>query len=109
MMIGMGPRIKATRKAQGITGEHLAALCYINATYLRQIEAGRKVPSLPVFICLCNTLHVSPTYLLNDSITQNELSDFAALAALWKSATPQQIELVTAMLSSALLYCNPSA
>ena len=106
MIIGMGPRIKATRKTQGITGEHLAELCHLNATYLRQIEAARKIPSLPVFICLCNTLQVSPTYLLTDSITQNELSDFAELAALWKSATPQQIELVTAMLRSAFTYLN---
>ena len=98
----MGQRIKAARKDRGLTGERLSELCHINATYYRQIEAGRKIPSLPVFVSLCRQLAVSPTYLLEDYLTDNELHDFDALADLWKNASPYQIELVTAMIRSVL-------
>lgn len=100
----MGQRIKISRIARGLTGDQLSELCYVNTTYLRQIEAGRKVPSLPVFISLCNVLKVSPTYLLEDTLSVNELSEFETLSVLWKKASPQQIEVVTAMLHSALEY-----
>lgn len=98
----MGQRIKAARKAKGLTGEQLSELCHINATYFRQIEAGRKVPSLPVFVSLCRALAVSPTYLLEDCLNDNGLSGFNILSDLWKTASPDQIELVTTMIRSAL-------
>ena len=60
---GLGSRIKAARKERGLTGEKLAECCNINATYLRQIEAGTKTPSLPMFVGLCRQLSVSPSYL----------------------------------------------
>ena len=60
----LGKRINMARKERGCTGERLAEACSINATYLRQIETGSKVPSLPVFVSLCAALNVSPTYLL---------------------------------------------
>ena len=54
---GLGKRINRARKDLGITAEKLSERCHINATYLRQIEGGTKVPSLPVFIsCSCLTL-----------------------------------------------------
>lgn len=102
----MGQRLKIARKNKYLSGERLAELCNINATYLRQIEAGKKIPSLPVFISLCNILEVSPTYLLEDMLTKNELTDFETLSNLWSSATPGQIELVTTMIRSALEYMN---
>ena len=40
--ITFGGRINIARKEQEITGEKLAELCNINATYLRQIESGKK-------------------------------------------------------------------
>ena len=33
----LGKRIKEARKEHGLTGERLAEMCNINATYLRQI------------------------------------------------------------------------
>ena len=45
----LGKRINTARKERGWTSERLSEACNINATYLRQIEAGTKVPSLQVF------------------------------------------------------------
>ena len=50
----LGKRINEVRKARGLTADKLSELCNINATYLRQIEGGAKMPSLPVFIDICN-------------------------------------------------------
>ena len=42
----LGRRVNIARKDRGLTSEKLSELCHINATYLRQIEAGKKSPSL---------------------------------------------------------------
>ena len=42
----LGKRINTARKERGLTSERLSEACGINATYLRQIESGAKVPSL---------------------------------------------------------------
>lgn len=47
-----GTRINKARKDRGLTAEKLAEACNINSTYLRQIEGGKKLPSLPVFATL---------------------------------------------------------
>jgi len=98
----LGRRIKAARKNRGITSERLAELTYLDATYMRQIESGAKVPSLPVFVTLCNALRVSPTFLLADMLEENEMSRIPGLIQLWDSATPNEIRMVTAILESAL-------
>lgn len=99
----LGKRINTARKERGITSEKLSEFCNINATYLRQIESGRKTPSLPVFIEICRQLKVSPNYLLMDYLTDNEYSDTSEVMELLHTATPSQIKIITAMLKSALL------
>ena len=90
------------RKERGWTGERLAETCSINATYLRQIEAGSKVPSLPVFVSLCQALNVSPTYLLVEVLPQQGNQDIDALLELLQTATPKQLNMMVSMLRGAL-------
>ena len=45
----LGKRIKEARNARHLTAKQLAELCHIDDTFLRQIEGGTKLPSLPVF------------------------------------------------------------
>ena len=45
--IGLGKYINIVRKDRGLTSDRLSELCNINATYLRQIESGVKIPSTP--------------------------------------------------------------
>lgn len=97
-----GKRLNIARKERGLTGEKLAELCNINATYLRQIEGGTKVPSLPIFISLCQELKVSPNYLLKDILNDNEYSDITELVSLLNSASPAQIRLASAMIKAAI-------
>lgn len=98
----LGKRINTARKERGWTGERLAETCSINATYLRQIEAGSKVPSLPVFVSLCQALNVSPTYLLVEVLPQQGNQDMDALLELLQTATPKQLNMMASMIRSAL-------
>ena len=51
---GLGKRLNAVRKDKGLTSDKLSEMCNINATYLRQIEGGTKMPSLPAGTCSGN-------------------------------------------------------
>lgn len=98
----LGRQINLARKDRGLTSEKLSEACNINATYLRQIESGAKMPSLPVFVTLCRELKVSPSYLLVEVLPDTELKEMDTLLQLWQTATPQQIKMITSMVQSAL-------
>ena len=98
----LGRRINAARKDRGITSERLSELCNINETYMRQIESGAKIPSLPVFVTICKELRVSPSYLLADVLEGSGSTDLDELTDLLKNATPSQIRMMTAMIRAAL-------
>lgn len=99
---GLGKRINIVRKDRGFTADRLSELCNINATYLRQIEGGTKIPSLPVFINICNALKISPDYLLWDALKDNDVSEIRELTELWKSTSPSQQEIAAAMIRAVL-------
>lgn len=99
---GLGKRINIVRKNRGFTADKLSELCNINATYLRQIEGGTKVPSLPVFINICNALKISPDYLLRDVLSNNEICRIQELADLWENTSPNQQEIAIAMIRAVL-------
>ena len=99
---GFGKRINIVRKDRGFTADRLSELCNINTTYLRQIESGIKVPSLPVFINICNALKISPDYLLRDALEDNQVSKIRELAELWESTSPSQQEIAAAMIRAVL-------
>ena len=98
----LGKEVNIARKDCGLTGEKLAEACHINPTYLRQIESGTKIPSLPVFVTICKELRVSPSYLLSEVLEDCDLIEMDMLIDLWQCATPRQIKLITAMIKSAL-------
>ena len=100
-----GRRLRAARKGCGLTGEQLAELCSINPTYLRQLEAGTKLPSLPMFVLLCQKLQISPDYLLGADCSPSEL---APLRNLCQKATPIQLRMITAMVQGALSAMDES-
>ena len=90
----LGKRINMARKERGWTSERLSEACSINATYLRQIESGAKMPSLPVFVSICEALGVSPSYLLADVLPDAKSQDIAAIMNLCRQATPKQLNMM---------------
>lgn len=98
----LGKRLKNARKALGMTADEVAEKCFINPIYLRQLESDRGLPSLTVFVALCNALNVSPTYLLQDQLENTELDGLNEFADLWRRATPAQQQMVLSILRAAL-------
>ena len=104
---GLGKRINTVRKDRSLTADRLSEMCSINATYLRQIESGAKMPSLPVFIDICRALKISPDYLLQDELTENEICTNREIETLWKESSPSKQALVFAMIKAALEQPEP--
>ena len=92
---GLGKRINEVRKDRGFTADKLSELCNINATYLRQIEGGVKMPSLPVFIDICNSLRISPDYLLQDELPGSDAVIGNIIASVKKQGSYQYDRYLT--------------
>ena len=100
--MSLGKRINSTRKSKRITAEKLSEMCNINSTYMRQIESDMKVPSLPVFVDICKALCISPDYLLQDELDDNEVTTIREITQVWKELPPDKMELVLSMIKAAL-------
>lgn len=51
--------ILATRKHRHMSQRELAAACDVSHGYISHVEAGRRCPSLPVFIRICEVLRLT--------------------------------------------------
>ena len=65
------------------------------------------MPSLPVFVDLCNALHISPDYLLQDELAENEISQIHEIETLWKHTSPQKQQLALVMIKALLEHTEP--
>ncbi|MBR3763820.1 MAG: helix-turn-helix transcriptional regulator [Clostridia bacterium] len=64
----LGKRVRELRRASDLTQEELAEQCGISASFLGHIERGTRVASIETLVCICNTLRVTPQYLLSASL-----------------------------------------
>ncbi|MCI8484498.1 MAG: helix-turn-helix transcriptional regulator [Lachnospiraceae bacterium] len=97
-----GQRINYIRKSQKITSEQLAEMCDVNAGHIRQIESGIRLPSLNVFIEICNSLKISPEYLLENELKECKQYDSAYGKIIEKmdKLSPQQLDLLDSLLET---------
>lgn len=63
-----GRRLREVRKRLKVTSDKLGFACGVNPVFIRQIEAGARVPSVPVFVKICDNLQISPAYLLGNEV-----------------------------------------
>lgn len=98
--ISFGKRLKAFRKEQDVTSEKLAEMCDISPTFVRQIESAYKLPSLPMFVRMCNELKVAPNFFLADSLTWNGEEEIAALGDKLRTLSPNQYAAVMAIVNT---------
>lgn len=97
-----GQKINEIRKSKRITSERLAEMCDVNAGHIRQIEAGIRLPSLKLFICICNSLKVSPEYLLSQDLNEYEKFDsgYEKIFLKLNKFSPQQLEMLDCLLDA---------
>lgn len=60
----IGQRIKQKRIEKGLTQEKLSELIGVGASHMSHLESGKTVPSMEVFITICNVLECSADELL---------------------------------------------
>ena len=104
----LGRNIYKARRDKGLSGDKLSELCDITPSYLRQVEAGSKTPSLPLFVTLCDQLKVSPDYLLNGVVDSGIEYSTEEISELVRAASPNQLKLIAAMIKSAAEVCGQS-
>ncbi|WP_024804473.1 helix-turn-helix domain-containing protein [Nocardia sp. BMG51109] len=59
ILAAVGPRLRAVRKARGITLEQLAETTGISVSILSRLESGRRRPTLDVLLQLATAHHVA--------------------------------------------------
>lgn len=65
----IGKRIKQKRTEKGLTQDRLSELIGVGASHMSHMESGKTIPSMEVFITLCNVLECSADELLCREIT----------------------------------------
>ena len=59
-------RIKILRKQKGVSARDMSLSIGQNATYINQIEIGRKLPSLQALFYICDYLKITPHQFFED-------------------------------------------
>lgn len=67
--IKLGQRVREQRAARGLTQGELAAKVGVSTSFIGHIERGEKKASMETVVALCNAMELSPTVLLQDSLT----------------------------------------
>ena len=84
----LGRRVRQQRLNAGLTQDELARKVGISCSFVGHIERGEKKASIETVVALCNALKISPTVLLQDSLSSEvmdgqlrQLGDDQALMA----------------------------
>lgn len=75
----LGRNLFHERKRKGLTGDKLAEICGVQGSYIRQIECGRKLPSITLFVIMCDELNITPDRLLKGITKRNSDSPLNSL------------------------------
>ena len=71
--IAMGDRIRRARESASLTQGHLADVCILSAAHMGHIERGSRLPSLEAVFRISKALNVSMDYLLEGSLSSDEV------------------------------------
>ena len=99
-----GRRLQKARKEKLITGEQLAELTNLSTTYIRHLENGMRLPSLPVFVDLVNALDCSADALLADSVSASNYIVLDDISKKLQKLPPERLAEVTAVVEAMLGY-----
>lgn len=96
----LGKRLNTVRKERNLSSNALSEQCAVDPVFIRMIESGARSPSLSVFIKICNSLRVSPGYLLADCLETDGDEQYTAMCNRIRELTPKQAEMVMAMIET---------
>lgn len=69
----LGLRVRQQREMNNLTQNQLARKASVTASFIGHIERGEKKASVETVVALCNALEISPSVLLQDSLSDGAL------------------------------------
>lgn len=66
----LGTRVRQQRVLSRLTQEQLAERTGVSSSFIGHIERGEKKASVETVVALCNALEISPSVLLQDSLSE---------------------------------------
>lgn len=97
-----GQRVYLARNDAHMQVNQVAGILGVSEIFVRQIEMGKRLPSLTVFANLCNVLHASPSYLLLDAVAHDVPDPVRMAINLFADCSPRQGELLITILRAAI-------
>lgn len=94
----IGKRISFFRESKEYSVNKLATLSGISQSYLRDVELGKKNPTVEIISCLCDTLGISLREFFDTEINGTFFND--PLVKQIYSLTPTQRKALSAFLNS---------
>ncbi len=91
----IGQRIRAARRAHGLSQEQLAECVNISTTHMSHIETGNTKLSLPVLVDIAAALSVRTDDLLSDDKDYGESRALEEIAAAIQGCTPREARIVS--------------
>lgn len=95
----IGIRIKAAREAKKLTQEELAELTGLTNNYISNIERNRSKPSIETLIKICNSLEITPDYILLDSVYASKEYIMDEIAVKLRKCTKNNLQLVSGIIT----------
>ncbi len=65
----LGVRVRQHRELNDLTQGELAKLVGVSSSFIGHIERGEKKASVETVVALCNAMEISPSVLLQDSLS----------------------------------------
>ena len=65
----LGVRVRQQRVLNRLTQEQLAEKTGVSSSFIGHIERGEKKASMETVVALCNAMEISPSVLLQDSLS----------------------------------------
>lgn len=83
-----GRYLYKARKLKHLTSNELASEIGMSGSYIRQLECGKRKPSLDLLIRICNRLEVPSDYLLQDELQKDASPELKNLEG-WLRMVPE--------------------
>lgn len=102
----LGIRIHDARRRQGLTSNQLAELCGVGPVHIRKIESGANLPNISTFVEICNALHTSPQYLLQDNLEPNDFDSQMQLLGKFQELPAPQAQMAESLIDTMLMQLS---
>jgi len=91
----IGPRIREQRKLKKLSITELSEASFISEIYLREIECGKRTPSLPTYINIVNALNIPFDICVRDELLFCKTHTFNKITEMIKDLTLNELKLIS--------------